>query len=73
MRGANLLIGAGGALVLIGLAWRAGWLAWFGNLPGDVVSEGERTTVFVPITSMIVVSLLGSIVFDLAARFFRNP
>ena len=72
MKAGDLLIGAGIALVLIGIAWRAGWLAWFGNLPGDFRSEGERSTVFVPITSMLVLSVVGSILLNLVARFFRG-
>ena len=72
MRAGDLLIGAGIVLVLVGLAWRAGWLSWFGNLPGDFRSEGERTTVFVPITSMLILSVVGSILVNLFARFFRG-
>jgi hypothetical protein len=30
---------------------------WFGNLPGDIRIESENTSVFIPITSMIVVSV----------------
>lgn len=72
MRIGNVIIGAGIALIVIGVMVRLGWFAWFGRLPGDIRSEGERVSVFVPITSMIVVSVVGSIVLTLVARFFRN-
>jgi len=34
-----LLIGAGVALILLGLAYKFGLLGWFGNLPGDIRYE----------------------------------
>lgn len=72
MRGSDLLIVGGVLLVLIGVAARFGLFAWFGNLPGDIRSEGERTSVFIPITSMIVVSIVGTIVLNVVARFFQD-
>jgi Protein of unknown function (DUF2905) len=72
MRAGNLLIALGVALVLVGVGVRLGLFGWFGRLPGDIRSEGERTTVFIPITSMLIVSVVGSIVLNLIARFFRG-
>ena len=72
MKAGDLLIGVGIVLVVIGIAWRAGWLSWFGNLPGDFRSEGERTTVFAPVTSMLILSVVGSILVNLVARLFRG-
>jgi hypothetical protein len=58
---------AGGALVLLGLALHfAPWLvAWFGRLPGDIRYETGRTKVFIPITSMVVISLILTMVMNL--------
>ena len=66
----RVLIGIGLALVAIGLALRyAPWmLSWFGKLPGDVDVRGENSRVFIPITSMIIVSILASIVINLLFR-----
>lgn len=72
MRAGNLLIAVGVALVAVGVGVRLGLFGWFGRLPGDIRSEGERTTVFIPITSMLIVSVVGSIVLNLIARFFRG-
>lgn len=72
MRVANLLIGLGVALVLVGIGVRLGLFGWFGRLPGDIRSEGERTTVYIPITSMLIVSVVGSILLNLINRFFRG-
>ena len=68
----NLLILGGVVAILAGLAARFGLLSWFGNLPGDIRRIGERSVVFIPLTSMLVVSLLLSIVVNLVGRFFRG-
>lgn len=64
---AKLLIVAGLALVATGLALRyAPWLlSWFGNLPGDIDIRRENSRVFVPITSMILISIVASIIVNL--------
>ncbi len=58
--------------IVAGLAARFGLLSWFGNLPGDIRRVGERSVVFIPLTSMLVVSLLLTIVVNLLGRFFRG-
>ncbi|MGD2168146.1 MAG: DUF2905 domain-containing protein [Gammaproteobacteria bacterium] len=68
---AKLLIGIGAGLIAIGLTLRyAPWLlSWFGNLPGDIDIRRENSRVFVPITSMIVISVVASIIINI---FFRR-
>ncbi len=68
----NLLIFGGVLAIVAGLAVRFGLLSWFGNLPGDIRRVGERSVVFIPLTSMLVVSLLLTIVVNLVGRFFRG-
>lgn len=65
------LIAIGLVLVLLGIAytWAPGLLSWFGHLPGDIRREGEHGTVFIPITSMIVISIVLTILVNL---FFRR-
>jgi len=74
VRGANLLIAIGAGIVVLGLALRYfPWLfSWFGNLPGDIKRETENATVFIPITSMLVVSVVGSLIFSVVSRLFRG-
>ena len=50
----------GATLLVIGAALQfAPWLFdWFGKLPGDIRVETESMKVFVPITSMLLVSLV---------------
>ncbi|TDT44141.1 hypothetical protein DES49_0240 [Halospina denitrificans] len=61
---------AGIALVAIGLVLHyAPWLlSWFGRLPGDIRAEGEHSQLFIPITSMIIVSLVLTLVLNLFSR-----
>ena len=54
----RLVMAIGVGIVVVGAVLHfAPWLLnWFGKLPGDIRFEGERTKVFIPITSMIVIS-----------------
>ena len=65
-----LIIIAGVALVFVGLLVWTGALNWFGRLPGDMRIEGEHTRVYVPLVSMLLLSLLLSLVMYLVRRFF---
>jgi heme/copper-type cytochrome/quinol oxidase subunit 2 len=49
-------------LVLVGLAWP--WLGKlpFGRLPGDIVVNRENFRVYFPLTTMIIVSILLSVI-----------
>lgn len=44
-------------------------LSWLGKLPGDIRYEGENTKVFFPITTMILLSVIFSVVMNLIRRF----
>ena len=64
----TLLIAAGVVAILVGIAANAGWLSWFGRLPGDIRHHGSGSRVLIPITSMLIVSLVLTIVLNLLAR-----
>lgn len=51
------LVGAGLVLVVLGLLLWSGALSWFGRLPGDLSVERDGLRVYLPITSMVLVSL----------------
>lgn len=74
MRIGNLLMAAGALLLVAGVVARflPGAFSWFGHLPGDIRVEGERTSFFAPITSMLVVSVAASVAINLLARLFRG-
>ncbi len=68
--GGLLVVFIGIAVIVIGLLIYTGALSWFGRLPGDLNFGGERTRVFIPITSMLLISLILSLVMYLLRRFF---
>ena len=72
MRAGNIIIAAGLVIALVGVGVRFGLFSWFGKLPGDIRIEGERSAVFIPIASMIVVSVVGSVILNVLARLFRG-
>jgi len=74
VRGANLIIAVGAGILLVGLTLRyfPGLFSWFGNLPGDIRRETENATIFIPINSMLVVSVVGSVVLTIVSRLFRG-
>ncbi len=65
-----LLILLGVGAVIVGAIVWAGGFQWFGRLPGDIRFEGENTRVFVPITSMIIVSVVLTVVVNLLSRWW---
>lgn len=64
------LIVVGIVFVLVGLLWTFApqALSWFGRLPGDIRVEGERTSLFVPLTSMLILSLALTLLANLLFR-----
>jgi hypothetical protein len=67
----KVLTAIGVVLLVIGLSVSyAPWLVnWFGKLPGDIRIEGERSSVFIPITSMLLVSVILTLIVNV---FFRK-
>jgi hypothetical protein len=74
MRLGNLLMVIGASLLVLGALVRfaPGLFGWFGNLPGDVRIENENSRLFIPITSMIVVSVALTIIVNVLAALFRD-
>ena len=65
-----LIIAAGVALIVVGLLVASGGLSWFGRLPGDIRIERPNMRVYVPITSMLLVSLALGVVSWVLRRIF---
>ena len=61
---------AGVAVILFGLLIYSGALSWFGRLPGDIRHESDNLRVYVPIVSMLIISIVLSLLFYLLRRFF---
>ena len=64
------LVVAGALLILVGVGLWTGALGWFGRLPGDIRFEGERSRVYVPLASMVVISVLFTLLVNVFRRFF---
>jgi membrane protein implicated in regulation of membrane protease activity len=64
-----LLIFLGVGLVVAGLLVLTGGLSWFGRLPGDIRWEGAHGRVYVPVVSMLLLSIVLSLVLS---WFFRH-
>lgn len=66
---AKLLLAIAAALAIAGLLALGLARLGVGRLPGDLVFRGESWTVFVPLGTMLAVSIVLTIVFNL---FFRR-
>ncbi|MCX5813349.1 MAG: DUF2905 domain-containing protein [Proteobacteria bacterium] len=64
------IIIAGLILVVIGIILHfAPWLVnWFDKLPGDIRIETERSKIFIPITSMVILSIILTVLINLFKR-----
>ena len=66
----GLIVVLGVAVVVVGALVWTGALSWFGRLPGDIRIEREHARVYVPIVSMLVLSVVLSGVMYVLRRFF---
>ena len=65
---ARFLIVLGLAILLIGLLWPYLSKLGFGRLPGDIVIERENVTLYVPLATCLLLSLVLSLIFWVANR-----
>jgi hypothetical protein len=73
---ARVFITLGLIFVAVGVLWlifpKA--LSWFGRLPGDITIQNGNTRVFIPLVSMLLVSVGLTVIVNLVAwlvRIFR--
>ncbi len=65
----KLLILFGLMLIVVGLIFIvAGRMPWFGRLPGDIYVQKKNYTIFFPITTSIIISVILSILLILFKR-----
>ena len=43
----------------------------FGKLPGDLIIQKESIKIYFPFTSMILISMIGTIAYNLICRIFK--
>lgn len=66
----QLIVAVGLIFIVLGLITMRGWLGWFGHLPGDVRVERENMRVYVPVVSMLLISILLSVLSYVLRRIF---
>jgi len=64
----RILVVVGIVLVVVGGLAMLGVRLPFGRLPGDIVIQGERGTIYIPLGTMLVVSVVLTVVFSLIGR-----
>jgi len=68
----KVLIVAGAGLLLLGVLLVLGArLPWFGQLPGDIVVKRDKFTLYAPIATMVLVSILLTVLVNVIGRLFR--
>lgn len=67
----KIIIIIGVVIILIGLTWP--WISKlpFGKLPGDIVVDKPGFKLFFPITSMIILSLVVSLIIWIIKKYFN--
>jgi Protein of unknown function (DUF2905) len=63
---AGILIAALGVLV-----W-AGGFSWFGRLPGDIRIERGNVRIYIPLISMLLISVVATILLSVVRYLFRR-
>ncbi len=65
----KIIIAAGVVLVIIGLTWP--WLSKlpFGRLPGDIIVDKPNLKIYIPITTMLLLSAIISLILWLIRKF----
>jgi len=71
---AGLALAGVGVLLTLVERWSGAWAAfgWIGRLPGDLSITRERFSLYVPIATSLVLSILLSVVFYILSWIFRR-
>ena len=64
----RILLVVGLLIAGVGLLAVLGFRIPFGNLPGDIRISGENSSIVIPITTMIVISIVLTVVINLLFR-----
>ena len=64
---AKILIGIGVVLILIGVIWLIfpSAFSWIGNMPGDIKHKSGNTSIYFPIVTMVIISIIATVVLNL--------
>ena len=67
---ANWLLVIGIVCIVLAVLLKLGLLSWFGNLPGDLHVKREGFQFYLPLTTMIIVSIILSALLSLLRKFW---
>ena len=62
------LVAVGVIIVIVGALIWTGALSWFGRLPGDIRIERDTVRIYIPLASMLLVSVVLSLIMYLVRR-----
>ena len=65
----KILIALGLVLIAVGLVWLFAERLGLGHLPGDIVIKREWGTVYIPITTSVVISIILSLLFWIVSKW----
>jgi hypothetical protein len=63
---------AGILIVVLGVLVWAGGLSWFGRLPGDIRIERGNVRIYIPLISMLLISVVATILLSILRYLFRR-
>jgi len=66
----TFLVTIGIVAVVLGASIYFGWLSFIGRLPGDIRIETENTKIYIPLASMLLLSVFLTLVLNLLRRLF---
>ena len=64
----GLVVAFTGFVILIAIRF----FPWLGDLPGDIRAERENFSIYLPLGTMLLVSLFASIILNIILRIFRR-
>ena len=66
------VVAAGILIAALGVLMWAGGLSWFGRLPGDIRIERSDVRIYIPVLSMLLVSVVATILLSVVRYLFRR-
>jgi len=66
------IVMAGIVIVVVGVLVWVGGLSWIGRLPGDIRIERGNVRIYIPVISMLLISIVASLVLTVLLYLFRR-
>ncbi len=67
-----LIIGGMGLAVVGGILWLLGHVPFLGNLPGDIRIQQGNFSCFVPLATMLLLSVIATIILNILLRIINK-